>query len=292
MRSTYATPSSIATERRGWLQRRSPTAVKRAGIRPVRLSGAREGDSGVNAAFLQSLRRPPVELEVIIPAFNEEVRLPSTIESTVAHLTSREWSAAIVVVDNDSVDRTAETIDQFHSPTVKVYRIGCSERGKGAAVRRGILTSSARYIGFIDADNATPIATLDDAMVLLKAGYDAVVASRRMSGARYAVEQSRLRRGGAWLFHRLAYLTVPSISDSQCGFKFFDGSVAREVAAHCRIDGYVFDLEMLARMAESGRPVVEVPVTWSDVAGSKFSIRRDGFRCIADLVQITMSAGR
>ena len=292
MHYTYDVPSPSTTERIGGRRRRSGAIAKRSSNRPTGATAARNGEPGVDATFLQSLRRPPVELEVIIPAFNEEVRLPTTIASTAAHLKDRAWSAAIVVVDNDSVDRTAETIEQVQNAAVRVYRIGCSERGKGAAVRRGILTSAARYIGFIDADNATPIATLDDAMVLLEAGYGAVVASRRVSGASYAVEQPRLRRGGAWLFRKLAYLTLPSIADSQCGFKFFHGAVARELAANCRIDGYVFDLEMLARMARSGRPVVEVPVTWSDVAGSTFSIRRDGFRCIADLIQITTSTGR
>ncbi|MGI5144403.1 MULTISPECIES: dolichyl-phosphate beta-glucosyltransferase [unclassified Streptomyces] len=232
-----------------------------------------------------------MDLEVVIPARNEERRLPATISATIDHLASRGWSSAIVVVDNGSVDHTAEIIEQFQNPAVKIYVIGCSERGKGAAVRRGILTSSARFIGFIDADNATPIATLDDAMALLGEGYDAVIASRRAPGARYEVEQSVARRGGGWVFRRLAHLTLPDISDTQCGFKFFNGPLVREIAENCRINGFAFDVEMLARIVRTGHTCVEVPIAWSDVPGSTFSARRDGFRAMADLLRIAISRG-
>jgi dolichyl-phosphate beta-glucosyltransferase len=244
-----------------------------------------EGDEPI----LRSLQRPPVELEVVIPAFNEERRLPATVAATIDHLSGCPWSSSVVVVDNDSVDRTAEIIEQFHNPAVKLYLIGCRQHGKGAAVRRGILTSAARFIGFIDADNATPIATLDDAMPLLRSGCAAVIASRRASGARYAVEQSIVRRGGGWMYRKLAYLTLPGISDTQCGFKFFDGPLAREVAAHCRINGFAFDVEMLAHIIRAGHRFSEVPVAWSDVPGSSFSVRRDGIRSMADLFRITLS---
>jgi glycosyltransferase involved in cell wall biosynthesis len=230
-------------------------------------------------------------LEVVIPARNEERRLPATISATVDHLASQDWSSSIVVVDNGSVDRTAEIIEQFQNPAVKIHLIGCSERGKGAAVRRGILTSSARFIGFIDADNSTPITTLDDAMALLGEGYDAVIASRRAPGARYEVEQSMARRSGSWVFHRLSRLTLPNVSDTQCGFKFFNGPLVREIAGTCRINGFAFDVEMLARIVRAGHTFAEVPIAWADVPGSTFSARRDGFRAMTDLLRIAVSLG-
>lgn len=242
-----------------------------------------------DARIMHSLRRPSVELEVIIPALNEERRLPATISTVVNYLTSRPWSWAIVVVDNDSVDRTLEITEQFQSAAGKIYAIGCSEHGKGAAVRRGILTSSARYIGFIDADNSTPIATVDEAMALLHRGYDAVIASRRVFGARYAVEQSLARRGGGWVFRKLAYLALPEIADTQCGFKFFAGPLATKIAGTCRIDGYAFDVELLTHIARAGRAWAEVPVVWANAPGSTFSIRRDGFRSVLDLFRINFA---
>ncbi|MEU6881600.1 dolichyl-phosphate beta-glucosyltransferase [Streptomyces sp. NPDC046712] len=235
------------------------------------------------------LTRSPVDLELIIPAFNEQRRLPSTIASTMDFLSSRPWSSAVVVVDNNSADGTLDALGSFADSPVGLHVIGCSHQGKGAAVRRGIVTSSARFIGFADADNATPIETLDRVMDLLRAGHGAVIASRHVPGAHLEVEQSVLRRGGGLLFRTLAHLTVPGIADTQCGFKFFSGPLIREIVRDCHIDGFAFDVELLAHVVRAGRDVVEVPVDWSDVPGSTFSARRDGLRSMADLLRISLA---
>ncbi|MEU6932447.1 glycosyltransferase [Streptomyces sp. NPDC046385] len=256
----------------------------------------------------RSLTRPPVELELIIPAFNEQRRLPSTIAATLRYLAGRPWSSSVVVVDNNSVDGTLDALDRFTGPPsglptagmptaglaptgrdVGFHVIGCGEQGKGAAVRRGIETSSARFIGFADADNATPIDTLDRVVELLRAGHGAVIASRHAPGAHLEVEQGALRRGGGALFRTLAHLTLPEIADTQCGFKFFPGPLAREIVRDCRIDGFAFDVELLAHVVKAGRDVVEVPVEWTDQDGSTFSARRDGLRSMADLLRISLA---
>ncbi|MEU6977691.1 MULTISPECIES: glycosyltransferase [unclassified Streptomyces] len=246
----------------------------------------------------RSLTRPPVELELIIPAFNEQRRLPSTITATLRYLSRRPWSSSVVVVDNNSVDGTLDALDRFTgTPSelpetgldVGFHVIGCGEQGKGAAVRRGIETSSARFIGFADADNATPIDTLDRVVELLRAGHGAVIASRHAPGAHLEVEQGALRRGGGALFRTLAHLTLPEIADTQCGFKFFPGPLAREIVRDCRVDGFAFDVELLAHVVKAGRDVVEVPVEWTDQDGSTFSARRDGLRSMADLLRISMA---
>ncbi|WP_210587750.1 glycosyltransferase [Streptomyces sp. GESEQ-35] len=230
-----------------------------------------------------------MDLELIIPAYNEQQRLPATVRSTIDYLADRPWSSAVVVVDNNSVDRTRETLQRFHDSPVHLYAIGCSDQGKGAAVRRGIATSAARFIGFADADNATPIDTLESVMELLTQGYDAVIASRHVAGARFEAEQSALRRGGGWVFRRLAHLALPDIADTQCGFKFFSGPLVRDVVADCHVDGFAFDVEILAQLVRAGHDVVEVPVAWSDVPGSTFSARHDGLRSMADLVRISLA---
>ncbi|GAA2769135.1 MULTISPECIES: glycosyltransferase [Streptomyces] len=235
------------------------------------------------------LRRPPVELEIVIPAVNEERRLPRTIATTVGYLRGQVWSSAVVVVDNNSVDCTNDVPERFDSPGTPVHVIGCSEPGKGAAVRRGIVTSTARYVGFLDADNATPVETLDKVLPLLRQGCAAVIASRHVDGSRFEVEESAMRRCGGWMFRRLTRLTLPDIADTQCGFKFFDGRLAREVAARCRVDGFAFDVELLARIVRAGGTVVEVPVAWTDMPGSTFSARHDGIRSMADVLRISLS---
>ncbi|MFF8933529.1 glycosyltransferase [Streptomyces paradoxus] len=235
------------------------------------------------------LRRPPVELEIVIPAVNEERRLPRTIGTTVDYLREQVWSSAVVVVDNNSVDCTNDVPERFDSPLTPVHVIGCSERGKGAAVRRGIVTSTARFVGFLDADNATPVETLGKVLPLLQDGCAAVIASRHVDGSRFEVEESAVRRCGGWMFRRLTRLTLPDIADTQCGFKFFDGRLAREAAATCRVDGFAFDVELLTRIVRAGGTVVEVPVAWTDMPGSTFSARRDGIRSMADVLRISLS---
>ncbi|MFE0698878.1 glycosyltransferase [Streptomyces sp. NPDC058872] len=242
-----------------------------------------------HAPLPRRLVRPPVELELLIPAFNEQQRLPSTVATTVDYLASRPWSSAVVVVDNNSADGTLDVLRRFTDSPVPVHAIGCSDQGKGAAVRRGIATSSARYVGFADADNATPVETLDRVMRLLRAGHGAVIASRHAPGARLDVEQPLLRRGGGLLFRTLAHLSLPDVADTQCGFKFFSGPLARSVVRDCHVDGFAFDVELLARVVRAGQDVVEVPVVWHDVPGSTFSARRDGLRSMADLLRISLA---
>ncbi|NUL01964.1 glycosyl transferase family 2 [Streptomyces lunaelactis] len=190
------------------------------------------------------------------------------------------------MVDNDSADSTLDVPGRFADAPVSVHTIGCSDHDEGVAVRRGIATSRARFVGFVDADNATPIETLDSAMALLRDGHAAVIASRRAPGAHYDIEQSAPRRCGGWVFRRL---TLPGIADTQCGFKFFDGPLVRGILGDCHVDGFAFDVELLARMMRDGHDVVEVPVAWSDVPGLTFSAVRHGLRSVADLVRISLS---
>ena len=142
--------------------------------------------------------RAPVELEVIIPAYNESARLPETLRQSVAYLNERPWQSRIVVVDNGSVDETAADARVAAAATdkVDVVVIGCSRAGKGAAVRRGLLTSTSPLVGFYAADLAMPLETLVPTVEALLAGADAVIASRHVPGASFVVPQPLRRRAG------------------------------------------------------------------------------------------------
>jgi len=241
----------------------------------------------------QRLTRPAVDLEIIIPARDEERRLADTISSTVDYLADQPWSSSVLVVDNGSVDRTVSVVDAIARGTrVPVRVLGCRAPGKGAAVRRGVLTSAGRYVGFMDADMATPISTLDVVMPLLEQGYAAIVASRRAMGSRYVVKQDVSRRLGGALFRVVARRVVSGVQDTQCGFKFFDGDgdgdgdVVRDVLSrHRTIDGFAFDLSLLRALKSEGRTVVELPVDWSDGAFSTVS-RVDAARAVADAARL------
>lgn len=232
------------------------------------------------------LRRPPVTLEVVIPAFNEEERLPRTLAVLCEYLERQPYTAAVVVVDNGSVDRTSDIVRAWSGHGVPVFLLGCSTPGKGAAVRRGIATSSARHIGFMDADLATPIDTLDRVVPLLNLGAPVVIASRRCSGARYETVQPLGRRLAGGAFRRVARTMVTGIDDTQCGFKFFDGDVARRVFSLSLIDGFAFDLEVLGIAQWLGHRVVEVPASWQSQDGSTLGIVRHGVGIGRDLIRV------
>ncbi len=236
--------------------------------------------------ILEELRRPPCHLEVLMPSLNEARRLPDTLARTVAYLEAQPYSSSIVVIDNGSVDRTVDVASSTPSGRVPVRVIGCAQRGKGAAVRRGIDTSQARYVGYMDADLATPVETLDVVMPLLEAGSQAVVGSRRIDGAVLGRRQPLLRSAGGLVFRMMAAMLLRGIADTQCGFKFFAGDLARAVARQLSIDGFAFDVELLCAIARQGIGVTEIPVEWSDQQGSTLRVLTDGRRALADLFNL------
>lgn len=232
------------------------------------------------------LLRPPCHLEVMIPARNEAMRLPRTLVQTVRYLEAQPYSSSVVVIDNGSADTTVDLVTQMRSRRVAVNVIGCAEPGKGSAVRRGIVTSQATFFGYMDADLATPIETLDLVVPLLESGYQAVVGSRRVRGAIRAERQPVRRVLGGMVFRAMARQVLPGIADTQCGFKFFAGPLVRAFAHKLRIAGYAFDIELLRQITEQGMPVKEVPVVWSDRDGSTFHVLRDGARSAIDVLQL------
>jgi dolichyl-phosphate beta-glucosyltransferase len=236
-----------------------------------------------NSSNRSALIRDPIDLEIVIPAYNEQDRIVEAVMATTARLATLAMTARVVVVDNGSADLTAELVHDLQGLPVDVVVIGCSRAGKGAAVRRGVLTSRARYIGFCDADLATPVDAIDNAVALLQAGHKVVVGSRRCAGATYVVPQSRLRRAGSWVFRRAMRGVAGGVSDTQCGFKFFDAETAKMLFSRIRSDGFAFDVELVARAQAASISLIEMPVAWTDKAGSSMSPFRDGARIIGDM---------
>jgi dolichyl-phosphate beta-glucosyltransferase len=222
--------------------------------------------------------RIPVHLEVIIPAYNEAERIPATLGATVDFLASQPWSSRIVVVDNGSVDATSAVVRRLAraSGAVDIHLMGCAQPGKGAAVRRGLLSSRANFAGFVDADLATPIATLEAAMTYLEAGASAVIASRHAPGATFVQPQQLGRRVGGTAFRLMTRRMVQGIADTQCGFKFFEVGAVKRALVECRTMGFAFDVELLQRIQHTGGRILEVPVAWTDGSGSTFRPVRDG----------------
>jgi dolichyl-phosphate beta-glucosyltransferase len=231
----------------------------------------------------------PVQLEIVVPAYNEARRLPLGLSLLLDKLRKLPVSAAVVVVDNASTDATPEIVRGW-TGAAPVRLLHCAQRGKGAAVRTGLLATRAPYVGFCDADMATDLAALDVALRLLAAGHPVVVGSRRHPGSVVQEYGRPLRRLGAVAFNLLARDLAGGAADTQCGFKFFAGPLARAAAAELRTTGFAFDVELLMHCVRRGGIVTELPVVWRDMPGTTFSIRRHAPHCLRDLARIRASA--
>lgn len=228
-----------------------------------------------------------LDLEVVVPAFNEQDRLSGTLSALTSALAGLPVASGVLVVDNGSIDATAEITRATASRSpVPVRLVGCSRQGKGAAVRRGMLGSEARWIGFCDADLATSCEALSRVVVELLEGADVVIGSRRHHGAHLVVPHGPVRRAGSIAFHRLVRDLVPGVTDTQCGFKFFRREVARAVFTACTCSGFAFDVEVLALAAHHGASVVEVPVEWTAQSGSTFRVLQHGRHVARELLAI------
>jgi glycosyltransferase involved in cell wall biosynthesis len=229
-------------------------------------------------------------MQLIIPAYNEERRLPATLRALRSYaLSTAELPRPpleVLVVDNASTDRTAEVARAMSSPAMPVRVLHCSVRGKGAAVAAGIAATTSDVVGFMDADGATDLTAFETAAALLTAGADVVIGSRAAEGAQTEARHTRVRAVGAAAYRRAAALLVPGICDTQCGFKLLHGDLARAVFADLGTRGFSFDVELLARCRGISARVEEFPVTWYDVPGSTFSPLRHGLRSFAELAGI------
>ncbi|MFK0040900.1 glycosyltransferase [Paenarthrobacter sp. NPDC090517] len=235
------------------------------------------------------LLRTMVDVEVIIPAYNEALRISDTLMQTVDFLENQAWSSRIVVVDNGSVDDTAAVVHRMSriigSP-VPISVVGCSRKGKGAAVRRGLLSGTSKFTGFFDADLATPLETLTTAVTHLEHGAAAVIASRHAPGSTFIRPQHLGRRVGGAAFRALTKSKVRGICDTQCGFKFFERDAVTEAMVQCRTTGFAFDVELLQWLQLEGATIIEVPVAWTDGLASTFRPIKDGVASFASVLQI------
>ncbi|MFF6785058.1 glycosyltransferase [Streptomyces sp. NPDC012510] len=228
-----------------------------------------------------------VDLSVVVPAYNEEERLGPTLDAIIAHLAAAEAPARweIIVVDDGSTDRTAEVVAAVTARDARVQLVsaGPRNRGKGHALRLGVLASHGRRVLLTDADLSAPIDELERLDKALSDGHTAAIGSREAPGASIERHQHRLRealgRAGNLLIRGVA---VPGIRDTQCGFKLFDGDRAREAFAASRLHGFGIDVEILRYFRRNGWPVVEVPVRWSHQPGSKIR-PRDYARVLGEL---------
>jgi dolichyl-phosphate beta-glucosyltransferase len=229
---------------------------------------------------------PPVSIEIVVPARNEARRLPDGLAELCRKAATLPLRTAILVVDSASTDPTGDVVRGWPAGPVPVRLLRCHRAGKGLAVRAGLLATTAPFVGFCDADMATDLSALDIAVSLLAAGSPLVIGSRALDASIAEDRHSGIRRVGAAAFRALARQIVPDATDTQCGFKFFSGPLARAVALSLRTAGFAFDVEFIARCQRLGATLTEIPVCWRDVPGSTFSVPRHSAATFRDVASI------
>jgi dolichyl-phosphate beta-glucosyltransferase len=232
-----------------------------------------------------------IELSLIVPAYNEARSILATLQDFQAHLDGQDIAYEIIVAA-DGDDGTRERAVGLAARDGRVSVLGDPARGgKGRAIRRGVARARGRVIGFADADNKTPIEELDKLLPWLRRGYDVVIGSRALAESRIETPQPWFRRLGSRAFAVGMHLTLGlwDIHDTQCGFKFFRAPVARDLFGRQRIDGYMFDVEVLHLAARSGYRIKEVGVRWRDDGDSRLRLVAGNWGNFLDVLRVRFS---
>jgi glycosyltransferase involved in cell wall biosynthesis len=230
-------------------------------------------------------------LSIIIPAHNEENRLPSTLEQVFAFLEKQSYESDVWVVENGSNDRTYEIAKQFAERYKNLHVIRENGRGKGLAVHRGMLEAHGRYRLMCDADLSMPIEEVGKFIPALEEN-DIVIASREAKGAVRYNEPSYRHLGGRGINWIIRLLILPGLQDTQCGFKAFRAEAAQDLFQKQTLWGWSFDIELLFIARRRGYKVCEIPIDWYYQSESKVNAIRDALRMIGDIFRIHVNARR
>jgi dolichyl-phosphate beta-glucosyltransferase len=230
-------------------------------------------------------------LSVIIPAYNEENRLPDMLEQVLRFLAKQSFTYEVIVVENGSVDKTLEVAQQF-AQEHKSIRVIRSERGKGTAVQRGMLEAQGEYRFMCDADLSMSVEEIAKFIPPALEGFDVAIASREGKGAVRYNEPAYRHLGGRGINFLIQLLILPGLNDTQCGYKCFRADVANDIFSLQTLQGFSFDIELLYIARKRGYRVKEVPIHWYHHPETKVSALRDAIRMIQDIFRIHANARR
>jgi len=224
-------------------------------------------------------------LSVVIPAYNEENRLGPTLARLRQYLAGQSYTSEVLVIDNASRDRSSEVARAAGAAVIREPR-----RGKGAAVRAGMLAAQGEYVLFSDADLSTPIEEVEKLLARVRGGYDIAIASRGLPDSNIVKHQPWHREMVGRLGNLVVrLLAVHGIADTQCGFKLFPRELAQKLFGVQRLTGAAFDVELLFVAQRRGLKIAEVPVTWVDSPDTRFNRVTDSFDALKDLVRIRVN---
>jgi dolichyl-phosphate beta-glucosyltransferase len=233
-------------------------------------------------------------VSVVIPAFNEEERLPATVRGAAEYFRNLGKPFELIIVDDGSRDRTAAIALGMRNeyPEMRLLRLAAN-RGKGYAVRSGVLNCGGSLMLFADADGATPWDQFERLEAAVETGADVAIGSRARGAADVRVRARIHRRLMGRVFAKLVgLLAISGIEDTQCGFKLFRGDVAQELFSRMRMNGFSFDVEVLLMARRRGHRIAEVPVNWNHQPGSRVRLVQDSLLMVRDLLIIRGKALR
>jgi dolichyl-phosphate beta-glucosyltransferase len=236
-----------------------------------------------------------LDLSVVVPAYNEAQRLPTTLQILKEYLSSYPGSYEVLIVNDGSSDETPAIVEKAQSswPQLQLVSMGVNS-GKGAAVRKGMLMARGRLRLFSDADTATPIRELAKLEAALdEFGAGVAIAARTIPGSAILSptpwHRALMSRGYSWL---VRHLLLPDLHDTQCGFKLFEAQAANECFAHLTCRRFGFDVEVLFTARQRNIKIVEVPVEWHNSQGSKVNSIRDSLQMFFDLCRLRRKVRR
>jgi dolichyl-phosphate beta-glucosyltransferase len=232
------------------------------------------------------------DLSIIIPSYNEEARLPETLQRIAEYLPKLGLRTEVLVVDDGSTDRTAVVSQSFHGKLTGLRVLSnLRNRGKGYSVRHGMLESQGEMVLFTDADLSAPIEEADKLLSALNNGYDVAIGSRAMDRSLIHTRQSIFREFAGIIFNKIVriVLRLPFV-DTQCGFKAFRRERCRIIFEQQRIEGFGFDPELLYLARHHGLRAMEIPVRWGHSAATKVNMLGDSLKMFVDIFTIRWNA--
>ena len=231
-------------------------------------------------------------LSIIIPAHNEENRLPRSLEQVFAFLARQSYEAEVLVVENGSSDRTLEIAQGYAEKHKNLRVLREAGTGKGLAVRRGMLEARGEYRFMCDADLSMPIEEVNKYLPPARSDFDVAIGSREVPGAVRYNEPFYRHTGGRLINFAIRVLMLPGLQDTQCGFKCFRAAAAERLFHYQTLDGWSFDIEILFVAYRLGYRIIEIPVNWYYRPESKINAVRDALRMISDIFLIRTNARR
>lgn len=228
----------------------------------------------------------PPFLSIVVPAFNESLRLPHTLGRCVAFLESWNETWEIVVVDDGSTDDTAAVVERWHARDERIRLLRAAHGGKGSAVRAGMLSAGGRWRLFADADLSMDLSELPK---FFDPPVDVAIASREADGAE-RIGEPRGRHLVGRLFNLcVRALVVPGVHDTQCGYKLFSDTATRMLFEASRVNGFAFDVELIFLARRAGLRIREVPIVWRHKPGSRVRMQT-GLAAFRQLLEIRRNA--